>query len=656
MKIALIFLSLFLLWFTKDLKQNNSERIFLSRDSLKSYDHYRSLAPSLDFLIVKIKSKDLSLIDKVEVLEESFEDLEFIKPPKTTNFRAQNLSFNFYGDDFFSFIVLIPSDYTRTSELINKIEETFHEHGPSFLGNPYTNHHLDLYSNSIKEYLFPICFVFSFLLVWVFVGNINLSLNIFFPALFSALSALTCIKIFSAELNLVSSILPLMSFVICLSLMFHLYYTLEGSHKLKQNYQSVIKEKFAPVALMISTTAIGFGSLYFSKIKAIADFGLISMFLIIFTGAIGLYWFRYCSFPFQLRSSLGDRKFLKFVNLKRTVPIKFVWPLSFFILVAGIVSFKNLEVLTDATRYFPASSMFREKSEEIAKTVAGIPLYDILVDQKPTKETLRELESKVEKLSPDFKLIHLDKILEEANSVYTGEPTIPNNLHALAVLKSQIGLPLIRFFENAKGYRLLVTGIPIDVSPYEENLRRIRSFYPFDHIDGLYFHLMTGQKDMMETLYYSFLSSVFIISVLAALYLRSFRVLLIFNLVNIFPAFLGLALIKMLGFSLNIATIMTFSIALGLVVDGTFHLIHAMRKTSLSFEHFKDSTVIPIVLSTLIFCFSFGLFIFHPFLPIRQFGVSLSIICFCGLFFDLYILPSLYLKTHKIWEHFHERL
>jgi uncharacterized protein len=650
MKYLLMILAFYFLWFTKDLKQNNSEKIFLSDASLKKYLEYQKLAPNLDFLIVKVQEKDLSKISLIESLQEKFEEIELIKPPKMVNKNYQELSFHFIGPEHFAFMALVSPDYPYIASFVTEVENIFGKEKVSFLGNPYTNYNLDLYSSSIKDFLFPLCFALSFILIAFFVKNIAISFNIFFPALFSALLSLATVKAFYHELNLISSILPLMNFVICLSLMFHLYYTQEKTKDLR----TTINEKILPVLLMLMTTAIGFGSLYFSKIKAISDFGLLSLFLIVMTGAIGLYWFRFCSVKPESRMNIENRTIFTGLFFKNTLNTKALWTFNIFALIAGAYCFHQMEVLTDATKYFPTESKFREKSEDIAKTVAGIPLYDLLLRNKPTKEVLLKMEAKVKAMNPEFRLLHLDRILGEANLVYSGTDTLPENPNAIAVLKSQVGMPLVRFFDESKGYRLLITGLPIDVKPYQEYLEKIKSIAIFDHIDGLYFHLMTGQQDMMETLYYSFLSSVLIIGLLAALYLKSFPVLFIFNLVNILPAFAALIILHLMGFSLNIATIMTFSIALGLVVDGTFHLIHSLKNKKLSFVEFHYTTTLPMILSTLIFCLSFSLFALHPFLPIRQFGVSLAIVCAFGLFFDLFILPTLYLESSKLKEHFRE--
>ena len=99
----------------------------------------------------------------------------------------------------------------------------------------------------------------------------------------------------------------------------------------------------------------------------------------------------------------------------------------------------------------------------------------------------------------------------------------------------------------------------------------------------------------------------------------------------------------LLGGSFNIATVMTYSISLGLIVDSSFHLIHDYKRNLPDLTIFKR-TKMPVIFSNLSLCLLFSFFTFIPFLPIREFGINLSILTVIGLFFDLKVLPLLLKK------------
>ncbi len=103
---------------------------------------------------------------------------------------------------------------------------------------------------------------------------------------------------------------------------------------------------------------------------------------------------------------------------------------------------------------------------------------------------------------------------------------------------------------------------------------------------------------------------------------------------------------KLLGLSLNIATVMTFSISLGLIVDGSFHLAFAHHR-SISSDEYHYENILPIIFSSAILIVSFSIFSTNSFLPIREFGICLAVNIFAGLIFDIFCLPRLFPQNIK---------
>ena len=136
----------------------------------------------------------------------------------------------------------------------------------------------------------------------------------------------------------------------------------------------------------------------------------------------------------------------------------------------------------------------------------------------------------------------------------------------------------------------------------------------------------------------SFLSSLIIITLAAFLFNRKIVPTLIFFAVNLFPLLATCLFIKLFDLSFNIATVMTFSIALGLVVDGTFHLQHAHEH--LPPEQIWPAVKYPIWASALVLTLSFGVLAINSFLPIREFALVLVLSIFLGMLFDLYFLDA----------------
>ncbi|MCE9624579.1 MAG: hypothetical protein K8R69_03855, partial [Deltaproteobacteria bacterium] len=99
-------------------------------------------------------------------------------------------------------------------------------------------------------------------------------------------------------------------------------------------------------------------------------------------------------------------------------------------------------------------------------------------------------------------------------------------------------------------------------------------------------------------------------------------------------------------FSLNIATVMVFPVAIGIVVGNTFHIIHALTKRQLpTFEEYFNTIVIPVLIGTMTLVLGFAVLSFYGFVPIQQFGGALAFTVFMGMISALYIVPSLITKS-----------
>ncbi len=100
---------------------------------------------------------------------------------------------------------------------------------------------------------------------------------------------------------------------------------------------------------------------------------------------------------------------------------------------------------------------------------------------------------------------------------------------------------------------------------------------------------------------------------------------------------------KLFGLSLNVSSIMTLSISIGLVDDSTIHLLYA-QKHGESDATIRRSCLIPMMLSHFVLLISFLLLGFESFVPIRQFSLGLVMMLTMGLMLDLFVLP-LFTKT-----------
>ncbi|MCR9173277.1 MAG: MMPL family transporter [bacterium] len=148
--------------------------------------------------------------------------------------------------------------------------------------------------------------------------------------------------------------------------------------------------------------------------------------------------------------------------------------------------------------------------------------------------------------------------------------------------------------------------------------------------------------------------SILIVALIMGLIYRSFSMMLISLVPNIFPlVFIGGAM-GFLGVDLKISTAIIFTIAFGIAVDDTIHLLGKFK-----YELMKGKGVVyalrrsyfttgkAMILTTLILCSGFLLLVFSSFLGTFYLGIMLCLALIVALIADLTILPVLILLFYK---------
>jgi hypothetical protein len=156
------------------------------------------------------------------------------------------------------------------------------------------------------------------------------------------------------------------------------------------------------------------------------------------------------------------------------------------------------------------------------------------------------------------------------------------------------------------------------------------------------------EKALLDDLFDSFLTALACVSVIMMLVQRSIRAGLIAMVPNVFPTLILFGTMGWLGQAVDIGTVMTASVALGIAVDGTFHFLQWFRHelalgrprrkaVAHCFQHCGRALV-----QTTVIC-SLGLLVFalSGFMPVRHFAVNMLLLLVAALVGDLIVLPAL---------------
>ena len=141
-----------------------------------------------------------------------------------------------------------------------------------------------------------------------------------------------------------------------------------------------------------------------------------------------------------------------------------------------------------------------------------------------------------------------------------------------------------------------------------------------------------------------------VICLMFALVLWSLRTALMALVPNVLPILFTVGLMGWVGVSLNVTTVMIASIALGIAVDDTIHmLVRTRQETRLSGDHLDAlgrtlaSSGQAIVITTFVVGGGFLVLLLASLNPPRHFGLFTSLTMFVALIADLFLLPVLIL-------------
>lgn len=190
---------------------------------------------------------------------------------------------------------------------------------------------------------------------------------------------------------------------------------------------------------------------------------------------------------------------------------------------------------------------------------------------------------------------------------------------------------------------------------FNDNLVRIVDECTFRvDITGTSVLFAKGAHYMVDNLVTSLIYAIISISILMALLFRSFRMVLITMVPNVFPLIFTAAIMGFIGVPIKPSTILIFSIALGISIDDAIHFLAKYRQELKAGKSIRDSAIdsihevgVSMIYTSIVLFAGFSVFIFSDFGGTKALGVLLSITLAVAMVCNLVILPTLLMTLDK---------
>ena len=285
-------------------------------------------------------------------------------------------------------------------------------------------------------------------------------------------------------------------------------------------------------------------------------------------------------------------------------------------------------------------------------------------------EELDETLEEIPQLSKPISVLNIVKYSKQA--FYGGLPEfyqLPNNQEKNWILSysknSKANTDLLKNFVDSTGRYARMTTFMKDIGTekmaviQERIQHRIEKEFPAEKYEvtmtGGALVFLKGTNYLINNLVISLSLAIVLIALFMAFMFRSFRMIVISLIPNMFPLLITAGLMGYLGIPIKPSTILVFSIAFGISVDDTIHFLAKYRQELIANNWRIKASVYGALRETGVSMFYTSIVLFFGFLvfTVSSFGGTIalgglvSITLLFAMISNLILLPSLLLSLEK---------
>jgi hypothetical protein len=482
--------------------------------------------------------------------------------------------------------------------------------------------------------------------------------------------------------NVLASMMPALVLILAVAddvhIVQHFNHELRATGSKEHAFKSSVEHLFMPLLAASATTAIGLASLATSNVVAVKAFGIGAavgvmvdfVMSLVFVPTL-LMWLRpETGQAPQERYLLAPMQRVARFSIRHARPVLAVTMLAMVIAAAGVWW---LRVDTNHVNFFANDHPLHQSAEVIDEQLSGIYSFNILLEGDPdslkTPEALarmEELRTRVEKLPFVKKVVSLADYVKRVNRELNGggeeAAIVPSSAEAIAqelfvfglsdegrrelermsasdFSRAQISVKLASMSSDLVFEQIALTEqVAADVfrgsgiTPTVTGSGRI--FATLDH------YLVVSQLSSFGTAFLFVFAVIFII-------FKSARFGMLGIIANALPVCAVLGLMGWLQISLNVATVMVASVALGIVDDDTIHFIGRFRREAAAGASTEEAIEAATMhegraslTTAIINSLGYGIMMFSAYKPTAWFGGLLALTMIVAFLAEVFVVPA----------------
>ena len=529
--------------------------------------------------------------------------------------------------------------------------------------------------------LLPIAFLVIAIILFLSFRSFS---GVILPLLIAVISivwSLGSMAFLGIKMSMISNNIPIIILAIGSAYTIHVINRVNKVH-LEEQHSDTIKTAlvyvFIPIMLAALTTIIGFISFIFgSYLDMIVDFGIFTALGTLFACLLSIFFVPAILSVLNFKNNTSkvpkDDSFITnyllqplhqlIANKPKTVLL--IWLLLIGFSVANLFSIRRS---VDIQEYFKRDNPTRLAEQIMVEKFGGTkPIFVYFKGNMQSPAVLKkmlETSAYMEESPEVFTSMSIAKLIDEINYNFTNSRTFPQEIEQIEQLWFLLdGNEVLPRFVNEE----LTEGIIISKFKSPDNKSKIKFAKYMNRfiaensteecqiqITGMPFVDITMDQSLINSQIGSIAIAIFFVIVLVGGILRSlksgfFAAIPIIATIILLFGFMGLT-----GISLNIATVLVASVALGIGIDYAIHIIShfktSFKKNNDVYAAVQESILVSgkaIIINVVSVSAGFLVLVFSDMVPLQYFGLLIALSMISSCLGALTLLPSLLILMNK---------
>jgi uncharacterized protein len=439
-----------------------------------------------------------------------------------------------------------------------------------------------------------------------------------------------------------------------------------------------------PCLLAAVTTAIGFGVMAGSKLRALSELAIYlgvgvmltfiaSITLMICIMSLGKDSQATGVAPSEKKSGLLFHLLTRLVQVNLRHPLA-ILAVSAAMLVAALVGISKLQVAFNFLEDFKPDTQFRQHTSYIQDTMGGMLNVVFIYDSGEAEGVksasllahLEDLQAYADTSPLVKKTYSIVDILKDINQSFHGDDPayhrLPDNDQLIAqylLLYEISGGGELEDYVSGD-YQRTTLELRVDMADSDEIsvlLQDLTSYLQANpaadadvHITGIGLLWIKMAEYIADSQIQGYLLAFTFIAIILCLAFRSIKVGLLAMIPNLFPIVIILGSIGALGMHLDYFRMLLATVAIGIAVDDTVHMMTRIRREFARCGNYEQAIRLslisvgrPVIITSVILSLSFLIYLVSTMEVLASFGILLSATIIAALLADLFLMPALVL-------------